>query len=141
MNGKLIFSSLPFIFTTTNTLFKDDSLNYAELKYNSVVNIYQDPRLPIKRVIIDNEKIKNYICLIQRIDNNYNSNVDVGDILFYNEDWYILINNNGEIIGNVLDYDKRAIVEYNEFMNNINDYNKNSNYDIDDAKKLIKIRN
>jgi len=101
-------------------LLKENNLDYETLKYNIEVKTYQDPRLPIKRIIIDEENINEYINLVQRINNTLTRDLlKVGGFLVFNEDWYILVTTNGQVIGKLLDYDNRANQEYNEIKNHL----------------------
>ena len=106
-------------------LLSDVNLNYDNLLYDIEVPTYKDPRLKIEKVIIDEFDLK-YIRLIERIDNKQinASIISNGDIFIFNEDFYIIIKTNGEVISNIITRDERALLEYNSIKNSIEEYLK-----------------
>jgi len=90
------------------------NLNYETLRYDIKTPIYTDSRLKIERLIVDNENISDCIKLIERINNKlmFENIININDIFIYNEDWYILLKEDGNIISNCLEIDPRAKEEF-----------------------------
>ncbi len=111
-------------------LYKNPKLNLNNIRYGNPTCSYQDPRnkifsLDFKKA--SNEEIEKALKVIDAIRySSYNfdklndeeensfiaSNKYEIDSCIYNDDWYILITYDGNIQGEYLKYDERAVKEY-----------------------------
>lgn len=117
-----------------DVVYKDNNLNFNNIKYGNPKYSYEDPRNKISycnfKTAINNdiEKALNVInavrftnCDIDEIENFKLTNRNYISDCIYNDDWYIVVNNDGNIYCDYLKYDERAkkelAIAYNELKN------------------------
>lgn len=110
-------------------LYKNPKLNFNNIKYGNPKCSYQDPRNKITSLDFNKantEEIKNALKVIEAIryanSDKLNGEEEHKKLrpltkyeiknCIYNDDWYILITYDGNIQGEYLKYDERAIKEY-----------------------------
>lgn len=131
---------------TLDIVYQDSSLNLGKIKYKDPECSYMDPRSEVKIVdyqIASSEEIKESLKVINAIRYE-NADVDELDRFslcryyqlkqsIYNDDWYIAIDYDGNVYGECLNFDSRALEEqkiaFLEMIGtNYDDYTKEHGY-------------
>lgn len=127
-NDALISSNLGGFDYTNYFVSKSKDYNYRDIKpFNSSIR-YLDPRDEVLDLEVEqlNEEVVNLLNSIKY--ESCGNVIDTDNIyrVIFNKDWFILIDKNFNVESYIVGKDKRAYVEYNEYLSLVSEFIKNA---------------
>lgn len=123
-------------------VYKDDNVNFENLKYGKTEHEYYDPRNEILACLNNNNEVLVQHKMMKIIDSiRYRKMVDAGEstkkfermknhyfkALFCNDDWYIIVDYGNRLHYECIEDDPRALKEMNVVLETIGEYSKSNN--------------